>query len=144
MSQGKFYRNIILCEILSEEPLTGWSAAEMVASTVDGDNLGNHRKVLEDDLIDGKLCASLAIAAGSYPGFFGLDSDGLDEDGPITANDVLHQLIADIDQTGGIMEVDGLMVPVADPDWADLASTYENACAVIGQDVKIATEGGFE
>lgn len=47
--------------------------------------------------------------------------------------DVLTEFVEDIDATGGITDNEGFMVPIADPEWIDLATTYQKACRVLGR-----------
>lgn len=52
-----------------------------------------------------------------------------------TAEDVLHELVADIENTGGLVKQRAhpyTLVPAADPTWSDLACTYLDACKVLG------------
>jgi hypothetical protein len=56
-----------------------------------------------------------------------------------TAEQVLKDLVATINATGGlIQESDGTYVPLADPEWFDLAYVYLDACETLGLDPKIA------
>jgi hypothetical protein len=45
----------------------------------------------------------------------------------------LVSFIGTIEATGGCSCEDGLLVPVGDPDWIDLADAYLRACAAIGR-----------
>ena len=53
---------------------------------------------------------------------------------------VLAEFCADIDATGGVVElVDGNHAPAADEDWIDLAETYLRACEALGRKPKVRT-----
>lgn len=48
-----------------------------------------------------------------------------------------------INVTGGVVDTDEGWVPVADPEWYDLASVYRNACDVLGVE-PIVSDGDLE
>lgn len=51
----------------------------------------------------------------------------------------LQAFISTIEDTGGVKDIDGrgTLVPVADEDWIDLGSAYQEACVALGLDVNI-------
>lgn len=77
----KFYKRVFKFEVLSEEPLNGdYDLSELDAMTDTGDCVG---RFLDDDgneTLDGKAMAAALYEAGSEPGFFNLDDDGLNLD----------------------------------------------------------------
>lgn len=54
--------------------------------------------------------------------------------------DACIALIKTINFTGGVVFVDGLAAPVADPDWIDLGGAYITACDALGIEPIIAEE----
>lgn len=60
----------------------------------------------------------------------------------LTAESVLKEFVQDINDTGGLIDsiedgLEGDLVPVASTDWPDLATTYLNACKVLGVKPKV-------
>lgn len=50
------------------------------------------------------------------------------------AEEALRHLIHAIEATGGvILNEEGIVVPVADEDWSDLADAYTTACEAVGR-----------
>jgi hypothetical protein len=71
------YRSVFSFEVLSEEPIdTRKAFHEIVIETITGDMSGNTEVVKLNDAITGKRAATLTIAQGSDPEFFGMDKDG--------------------------------------------------------------------
>jgi hypothetical protein len=77
----KFYKRVFKFEVLSETPLDGdYDLTELDALTDTGDCVG---RFLDDDgneTLDGKAMAAALYEAGSEPGFFNLDDEGIDLD----------------------------------------------------------------
>jgi hypothetical protein len=54
---------------------------------------------------------------------------------------VIEEFIADIENTGGILQrADGLVTLTVDLEWIDLAETYQKACAVLNRSPMIDAE----
>jgi hypothetical protein len=75
-----FYKTIVRAEILSEEPIpAGMTLGDIYEATDTGAYVGSWRNRLQIKLT-GKEMANALLRAGSEPGFFRLDSDGVHED----------------------------------------------------------------
>lgn len=52
----------------------------------------------------------------------------------------LHSFIDTINATGGVYNYSGQIVPVCDQTWWDLGDAYEQACALLGIEMRVAEE----
>lgn len=76
-SKRRFYRTLIVYEVLSEEPLGSVSLEQIANETREGDMSGQFKP--SDELeVDGLTMAKLLQAQGSDPAFFQLTADGED------------------------------------------------------------------
>jgi len=79
MPERQFYKTVVTIEVLSEEPYEENDLANIAYDIDAGDYVGSV-SVGESVAVDGKTMAALLAAAGSDPGFFSLDTDGVHED----------------------------------------------------------------
>ena len=82
MAEGrKFYRTLIIVEVLSDEPYEAGCLDTIAYDITEGDVSGNW-EVASSDEVDRRKFVSLVKAQHCDPGFFGLDDEGNDlEDG---------------------------------------------------------------
>ena len=79
MSKKKFHRTVIQVVVLSEEPFNCESLEGINYAITDGDCVGTVETKSAKELT-GRQMANALYAAGSEPGFFGLDDDGNEEE----------------------------------------------------------------
>jgi hypothetical protein len=80
-SKRAFYRNVIVIEVLSEEPLSGEeSLSDIDRLIIAGPCSGKAETTRANEQVDGQRMAQLLAAQESDPGFFGLDEEGRDLD----------------------------------------------------------------
>lgn len=77
----KFYRNVFVVEVLTEEPIASCPELATVAYQItDGDWSGETTHQVENQRVSGRRMAKLLIAQGSDPGFFQLTPEGKNMD----------------------------------------------------------------
>jgi hypothetical protein len=77
VTNRKFYRNVIMMEVLSETPLAEMDLGALHEAITTGDCSGRVHWAAEEAL-DGATAARLLHAQGSDPEFFQIDQDGND------------------------------------------------------------------
>jgi hypothetical protein len=79
MTERKFYRQVIMVEVLSEERREFHSLKDVVYEIDEGDCSGQW-EVAINEAIDAKTCAERLMAQGSDPEFFRITPQGEETD----------------------------------------------------------------
>ena len=80
MTNRKFYKTMIIVEVLSEERYSPESIEGIARDITEGDCVGDWDAETSEE-VDGRRMADLLREVGSEPGFFQLDDEGNDIDG---------------------------------------------------------------
>lgn len=78
MSPRKFYRTVLMVEVLSEVPYNETNLAQIATDLNEGEQVGKVSITSSNEEMTGKVCAVFLKEAGSEPGFFMLDNNGND------------------------------------------------------------------
>ncbi len=82
MTKRKFYKTIIVVEVLSEDPYSPDTLEGIARDIMTGDCVGDWDAETSEE-VDGPAMVQLLYESGSEPGFFQLDDEGndIDEEG---------------------------------------------------------------
>lgn len=72
----KLYRNIIVLEVLSENPIENETLQDVVTETTIGEYSGNYDFTTNNEEVYGKDAVMLCEKHGTDPEFFGMDNEG--------------------------------------------------------------------
>lgn len=82
ISKRKFYKNVFIVVVLSEEPIASCPDLSVVAHQItEGDWNGDVTHSVENEEIDAKKAVELLEESGSDAGFFNLNEKGENADG---------------------------------------------------------------